>query len=126
MHTLLFSVASMFSLATLGIVIYPFVPFSPLLISGLALLALIAWAFFKVFSQMDRDPILSRIVNGDDRKLQRNFYFKFAEAMALLLLTIGTSLLPGGAGRLLKLVQTFFNQGNQGARDYQASGLGSG
>jgi hypothetical protein len=112
LHTLLFSVASTFSLVILGIMIYPFVPFSPLLVSGLALLALIAWAFFKVFSQMDRDPILSRIVNGDDRKLQGNFYFKFAEAMALPILTIGTSLLPGGAGRLLELAQTFLSQGH--------------
>jgi hypothetical protein len=109
LHTLLFSVASMFSLTALGIAIYPFVPFSSLLLSGLAMLALIAWAFFKVFSQMDTDPILSRIVNGDDRKLQGNFYFKFAEAMALPLLSIGTSLLPGGAGRLLELAQTLLN-----------------
>jgi len=109
LHTLLFSVASMFSLATLGIAIYPFVPFSSLLVSGIALVALIAWAFFKVFSQMDTDPILSRIVNGDDRKLQGSFYFKFAEAMALPLLTLGSSILPGGAGRLLELAQSLFN-----------------
>ena len=75
------------------------------------LLLIIAWAFFKVFSQMDTDPILSRIVNGDDRKIQGSFYAKFAEAMALPLLTAGSALLPGGAGRLLDLVQAIFSHG---------------
>jgi len=111
LHTLLISVASMFSMLALGVAIYPFVPVASLLVAGGALLVLIAWAFFKVFSQMDTDPILSRIVNGDDRKLQGNFYMKFAEAMALPLLTAGSSLLPGGAGRLLELVQALFPHG---------------
>jgi hypothetical protein len=109
LHTLLISVASMFSLATLGIAIYPFAPFSPLLIAGLAFMVLIGCAFFKVFSEMDTDPILSRIVNGDDRKLQGNFYMRFAEAIALPLLALGSSVLPGGAGRLLELAQSLFN-----------------
>jgi hypothetical protein len=60
---------------------------------------------------MDTDPILSRIVNGDDRKLQGNFYLKFAESMALPLLTLGSSLLPGGSGRLLELVTSLFSHG---------------
>jgi hypothetical protein len=109
LHTLLVSVASMFSLLVLGIAIYPFVPFSPLLVAGTALLAGIGWAFFKVFSEMDTDPVLARIVNGDDRKLQTNFYFKFAEALALPLLALGSSVLPGGTGRLLELAQTVLN-----------------
>jgi hypothetical protein len=109
LHTLLISVASMFSLLVLGIAIYPFVPLSPLLLSGLALLLGIGWAFFKVFSEMDKDPILARITNSDDRKLQGTFYMKFAEALALPLLTIGSSILPGGAGRLLELAQSFIN-----------------
>jgi len=112
LHTLLVSVATMFSLLALGIALYPFVPIMPMLICGVVLLLLIAWAFFKVFSQMDTDPILSRIVNGDDRKLQGNFYAKFAEAMALPLLTAGSALLPGGAGRLLELVQALFSHGS--------------
>jgi hypothetical protein len=105
LHTLLVSIASMFSLLAMGIAIYPFVPVSPLLVIGGVLLIVIALAFFKVFSQMDKDPILSRIVDGDDRKLQGSFYMKFAEAMALPLLTAGSSLLPGGVGRLLELIQ---------------------
>jgi hypothetical protein len=109
LHTLLVSVASMFSLVTLGLAIYPFVPFYPLLLTGLVFLMLIGWAFFKVFSEMDTDPILSRIVNGDDRKLQGNFYLRFAEAIALPLLTLGSSILPGGAGRLLELAQSLLN-----------------
>ena len=109
LHTLLISVASMYSLLALGIALYPFVPVTPLLIVGGALLVLIAWAFFKVFSQMDTDPILSRIVNGDDRKLESSFYVKFAEAMALPLLTAGSALLPGGAGRLLELAQALLS-----------------
>jgi len=111
LHTLLVSVASMFSLVTLGIAIYPFVPFMPLLLAGVALLVLIGWAFFKIFSEMDTDPILSRIVNGDDQKLQGNFYMKFAEAIALPILTLGSSLLPGGSGRLLEFAQTLLSQG---------------
>jgi hypothetical protein len=105
LHTLLVAIASMYSLLALGIAIYPFVPVSPLLVIGGVLLIVIALAFFKVFSQMDKDPILSRIVDGDDRKLQGSFYLKFAEAMALPLLTAGSSLLPGGVGRLLELIQ---------------------
>jgi hypothetical protein len=109
LHTLLMSVASMFSLVTLGIAIYPFVPFSPLLISGILLLLVIGWAFFKVISEMDRDPILARIVNGDDKKLQGSFYMRFAESIGLPLLTLGSALLPGGAGRLLELAQAILN-----------------
>ena len=112
LHTLLISVASMFSMLALGIAVYPFVPVTPLLVVGGALLALIAWAFFKVFSQMDKDPILARIVNGDSQKLQGSFYLKFAEAMALPLLTAGSSLLPGGAGRLLEMAQKLFSHGS--------------
>jgi hypothetical protein len=111
LHSLLISVSAMFSLMVLGFAIYPFTPFSPLLVTGLAFLVAIAWAFFKVFKEMDTDPILSRIVNGDDRRLQGNFYMKFAEALALPLLTLGSSLLPGGAGRLLELAQTLLTHG---------------
>lgn len=111
LHTLLVSVAMMFSLATLGVAIYPFVPFMPLLLAGVVLLALIGWAFFKIFSEMDTDPILSRVVNGDDRKLQGSFYLKFAEALALPILTLCSSLLPGGSGRLLEFAQTILSQG---------------
>jgi hypothetical protein len=111
LHTLLISVAFTFSLLAIGVTIYPFVPLAPLMITGGILLLVIAWAFFKVFSQMDTDPILSRIVNGDDRKIQGSFYARFAEAMALPLLTAGSTLLPGGAGRLLDLVQAIFSRG---------------
>jgi hypothetical protein len=111
LHTLLVSSAFMFSLVTLGIAIYPFVPFNSLLVAGMAMLLLIGFAFFKVFSEMDRDPILSRIVDGDDRKLQGSFYLKFGEAIALPLLTLGSSMLPGGTGRLLELVETLLSHG---------------
>jgi hypothetical protein len=111
LHTLLVSAAFMFSLVTLGVAIYPFVPIAPLLAAGMAMLVLIAFAFFKIFSEMDRDPILSRIVDGDDRKLQGSLYKKFGEAIALPLLTLGSSMLPGGTGRLLELVETLLNHG---------------
>jgi hypothetical protein len=109
LHTLLVSVALMFSLVTLAMATYPFVPFYSLLLTGLLFLVLLCWAFFKVFSEMDTDPILSRIVNGDDRKLQGSFYLKFAEAIALPLLTLGSTILPGGAARLLELAQSLFS-----------------
>jgi hypothetical protein len=111
LHTLLFSVASIFSLTALGIAIYPFAPLSPFLLTGLAVMLLIGWAFYKIFSEMDTDPVLSRIVNGDDRKLQGSFYLRFAEYAALPLLTLGSSLLPGGTGRLLELAQALFSHG---------------
>lgn len=111
LHTLLISVACMFSAVALAIAIYPFQPLSPMVFAAVLLLALIGWAFFKVFSEMDTDPILSRIVNGDDSKLQGSFYTKLAESLALPLLTLASSLLPGGAGRLLELAQTLFNHG---------------
>jgi hypothetical protein len=60
---------------------------------------------------MSDDPILARIVTGDDGKTKGSAYVKFAEAIALPLLTLASSLLPGGAGRLLELVQTLFNHG---------------
>ncbi len=111
LHGLFISVALTFSLIVLAIAIYPFVPLSPMLLTGVGLLFLIGWTFFKVFSEMDTDPVLARIVNGDDRKLQGNFYVKFAESLALPLLTLASSLLPGGAGRLLELAQSLINHG---------------
>jgi hypothetical protein len=109
LHSLLVSVGAMFSLTTLGIAIYPFAPFTPFLCLGAIWLLVICWAFFKVFSEMDTDPILSRIVNGDDRKLQSNFYLRFGEAVALPLLTLGSSMLPGGVGRLLDVAQSMLS-----------------
>lgn len=111
LHTLLISLGLMFSLAALGVAIYPFAPLTPFLIMGIGLLLLIGWAFFKIFSEMDRDPILSRIVSGDNRKLQGSFYLRFAEAVALPLLTLGSSFLPGGTSRLLELAQTLLSHG---------------
>lgn len=111
LHTLLVSIAFMFSLMALAMAIYPFVPFSPLVSAGVGLLLLIGWAFFKVFKEMDNDKILARIVSGDDGKGKGSVYTKFAEAIALPLLTLASSLLPGGAGRLLELAQTLFNHG---------------
>jgi hypothetical protein len=111
LHTLLISVGLMFSLAALGVAIYPFAPIAPFLVTGFGMMLLIGWAFFKIFSEMDRDPILSRIVNGDDRKLQGSFYLRFTEAIALPVLTLASSFLPGGAGRLLELVQTLLSHG---------------
>jgi hypothetical protein len=109
LQTMLISVASLFSLVTLGFAIYPFAPLFPLLMSGLVLIAIIAWAFYKVISEMNTDRTLSRIVNGDDRKLEKGLYFKFAGSLALPLLTLGSSFLPGGAGRLLEMVQTLLS-----------------
>jgi hypothetical protein len=111
LHTLLVSVALVFSLTAFGIAIYPFVPLTPYMVTGLILFGAIAWSFFKVFSEMDTDPILSRIVNGDERKLEGNFYWKFAESISLPLLTFASAFLPGGAARLLELAQTMLNHG---------------
>jgi len=39
-------------------------------------------AFLKFVSELNRDAILSRIVNQEEGKLQTNFYLKLAEAGA--------------------------------------------
>jgi hypothetical protein len=111
LHSLLISVAMMFSLAAVGVAIYPFVPVAPLVSAGLLLLALISTAFFKVFSGLDTDPIMARIVNGDDRKLQWSFYGKFVGSMALPLLTLASTLLPGGTSHLLDLARVLLSHG---------------
>ncbi|HEY3625620.1 MAG TPA: hypothetical protein VGL00_05035 [Terracidiphilus sp.] len=109
LHTLLMSVAAMFSLLVVAMAIYPFVPFAPLLLSGCALLAAVGWAFMKVFSELDRDAILSRIVNKEEGKLRTNFYLKLAEALALPMLALASSVLPGGTGRILELLSSLLN-----------------
>jgi hypothetical protein len=109
LHGLMFSVASVFSLIALAIAVYPFAPMSPFYFSGLILFPLLTWAFFHVFSQMDMDPILSRITNGDDRKLEWNFYGKLAESLALPVLTLASSLMPGGVGRILDVTRTLLS-----------------
>jgi hypothetical protein len=106
LHGLMLSVASVFSLIAVAVAIYPFAPMHPFLLSGLTLFPVLAWAFYHVFSQMDTDPILARITNGDDRKLEWSFYGKFAESLALPVLTLASSLLPGGAGRILEVART--------------------
>lgn len=111
LHCLMISVGGMFSAMAIAIAIYPFTPVAPFFLGGLAFLTLIAWAFFHVFSQMDKDPVLARIVNGDDRKLQWSFYGKFAESLALPVFTLVSSLLPGGAGRFLDIAQKFLEHG---------------
>jgi hypothetical protein len=106
LHGLMISVASVFSLIAVAVAIYPFAPMHPFFLSGLTLFPAMAWAFYHVFSQMDTDPILARITNGDDRKLEWNFYGKFAESLALPVFTLASSLLPGGAGRILEVART--------------------
>lgn len=109
LHRLMVSIAANFSIIAVAIAIYPFSPLTPFFLGGITLLPLIAWAFFHVFSQMDTDPILARIVNGDDRKLEWNFYGKFAESLALPVITLVSSLLPGGTGRILDVIRTLLN-----------------
>jgi hypothetical protein len=63
----------------------------------------------KVFSELDRDAILSRIVNKEEGKLRTNFYLKLAEALALPMLALASSVLPGGTGRILELLSSLLN-----------------
>lgn len=109
LHGLMLSIAAIFSLMSVAFAVYPFAPTSPFLLCGVSLLAVIAYAFYVVFSQMDTDPILSRITNSDDRKLEWNFYGKFAESLALPVLTLVSSLLPGGVGRVLDVARTLLS-----------------
>jgi hypothetical protein len=111
LRTLALSIVSVFSLIVLAFAVYPFQPSLPLFITGAAALLVIAAVLFVVFSQMDRDPILARILQGDPTKLQWSFYAKYLDALALPLLTLLSSLLPGGAGRILELLRTAFSHG---------------
>ena len=69
----------------------------------------IAGLMFVVFSQMDKDPVLARILQSNPNKLEWSFYGKFLDTLALPLLTLLSSLLPGGAGRLIDLLCTAFS-----------------
>jgi hypothetical protein len=108
LRSLAISIVSVFSLIALGIAVYPFQPALPLFMSGAAIFAVIGVIMFLVFSQMDKDPILARILQSDPNKLEWSFYSKYIDALALPLLTLLSSLLPGGAGRLFDLLLTAF------------------
>lgn len=103
------SITTLFSLSALAVAIYPFVPMQPFFLGGVCLFLVVASAFFVVFSEMDKNPILARIVNGDPRKLEWSFYEKFGEALILPLLTLLSSVLPGGAGRLIDVLKALLN-----------------
>jgi len=111
LRTLAISVVSIFSLISLSFAIYPFRPIQPLTLMGLILFVAIAISFFVVFSQMDKDPVLGRILQSDPTKLEWSFYSKFLETLVPPLLTLLSSLLPGGAGRLLLVVQSLLGHG---------------
>jgi hypothetical protein len=111
LRTLAISVVSIFSLIALAFAIYPFRPIQPLTLMSLILFIAIAISIFVVFSQMDKDPILGRILQSDPTKLEWSFYGKFLETLAPPLLTLLSSLLPGGAGRLLLVMQSLLGHG---------------
>lgn len=109
LRSLAISIVSVFSLIVLGVAVYPFQPMQPLFIVGAAIFVLIGVVMFIVFSQMDKDPILARILQSNPDKLEWSFYSKYIDALALPLLTLLSSLLPGGAGRLIDLVRNAFS-----------------
>jgi hypothetical protein len=109
LRSLAISIVSVFSLVVLGVAVYPFQPMQPLFIIGAALFVLLGVVTFVVFSQMDKDPILARILQSNPDKLEWSFYSKYIDALALPLLTLLSSLLPGGAGRLIDLVRSAFS-----------------
>ena len=111
LRTLLMSVVSLFSFAALGFAIYPFEPTVAFVAVGAVLLTVVAGLVLLVFSQLEKDPVMARIVNGDPGKLELNFYVRMAEWMAVPLLTLVSSVLPGGAGRIIDVVQTLFSHG---------------
>ena len=106
LRTLAISIMLIFSLVGLALAVYPFQPSQPLFITGACTLAAIAVVMFVVLSQMDRDPILARILQSNPNKLEWSFYGKFIDALALPLLTLLSTLLPGGAGRIIDLLRT--------------------
>jgi len=109
LRSLAISIVSIFSLTALAIAIYPFQPIRPLFIVGFAGFIAIGVIMFIAFSQMDKDPVLARILKSDPNKLEWSFYSKYIDVLALPLLTLLSSLLPGGAGRLIDLLRTTFS-----------------
>lgn len=109
LRTLAISIVLLFSLLALAMAIYPFQPSQPLFIAGAAALLAIAIVMYAVFSQMDKDPVLARILESNPNKLEWSFYGKLIDTLALPLLTLLSSLLPGGAGRLIDLLRTAFS-----------------
>lgn len=103
------SIVSVFSLIALGIAIYLFQQIQPLFIVGAVIFGVISVIIFVVFSQMDKDPNLARILQSDPNKLEWSLYSKYIDALALPLLTLLSSLLPGGAGRIIDLLRTTFS-----------------
>jgi hypothetical protein len=109
LRSLAIAIVSEFSLIALGVAIYPFQPMQPLFIVGAAIFVAIGVIMYAVFSQMDKDRILARILQSDPNKLEWSFYSKYIDALALPLLTLLSSLLPGGAGRIIDLVRNIFS-----------------
>lgn len=105
---LAFSIVSLFSLVALSIAVYPFQPMQTLLGYSLFIFIVIAVTSILVYSQMDKDPVLSRVLNTDPHKLERSFYSKLIEMLMPPLLALTTSLLPGGAGRLIDVIGKLF------------------
>jgi hypothetical protein len=105
---LAFSFVSLFSLIALSVAVYPFQPMETLLGCGIAVFILIAVISIVVYSQMDKDPILSRLLNSDPTRLEGSFYGKLFETLMPPLLALLTSLLPGGGGRLIDVIGRLF------------------
>lgn len=108
---LAFSFVSLFFVLMLSVAIYPFQPLQTLLTAGFVIFVAMAITVTVVYSQMDKDPVLSRILNSDPNKLEKSFYGKLVETLALPLLPLVAQLLPGGAGRLIYVVGRLLNHG---------------
>ncbi|MFP5237661.1 MAG: hypothetical protein ACLGSD_17335 [Acidobacteriota bacterium] len=108
---LAFSFVSIFFVLMLSVAIYPFQPLQTLLTAGFAIFVAMAITVTVVYSQMDKEPVLSRILNSDPNKLEKSFYGKLIETLALPLLPLLAQLLPGGAGRLIDVVGRLLNHG---------------
>lgn len=105
------SFVSLFFVLALSVAIYPFQPMQTLLSVGFAMFGAMAVTAAVVYSQMDRDPVLSRVLNSDPTKLEKSFYGKLIETLTLPLLPLLSQLLPGGAGRLVDAVARLLNHG---------------
>ena len=109
LRTLAISIVTVFSLVALALAVYPYEPMLPIFVVATLTLLAIAVVMFVVFSQMDKDPVLARILQSNPNKLEWSFYGKFLDTLALPLLTVLSTLLPGGAGRLIDLLRMAFS-----------------
>jgi hypothetical protein len=104
-QNLVFAVSIGFALFVVGLNIYHFQ--APQAINSFLLVsfAALGFVFWRILSQMERDPILSRMSGSTEGELNREFYLKVIGYGALPAFTLLTSVFPALGNFLSSWVQ---------------------